>query len=399
MELSSQIRAHSTYRVGMMATSTLQQNRVNDATTKAMRWSPIVGDPNANAVAYRAAASEYDTCNDRAPPAVPEGGARIKVCYAGAGYTEADGSVTRRRRRVAHGKVLSAPLAGYEIAGVVDEVCPTVSDRGYKCGDRVVLYPEEDLGLSNGLQEYVCIKNLSNLIHVPDNLELKVAAMLPYGGLMAMAAVKRSFRYVNEARAAKGKCSVLIVGAGGLGLWTMTLARYFSQSRAPDSTPSSGEIHVTVADTNTEKLAIAQKKGYDVVHWCQEAHEQYLVERTMNVCGGLVDVVIDFVSSPRTVSRSMSVLNKGGVLLVGGLSGAATPVRIYGLSENEQAIVGIKRGSRDDLEDLVKAVASGEVTVPHYVTYPANQADKVFSDLYECKLTSRAVLQVSETEL
>ena len=41
-------------------------------------------------------------------------------------------------------------------------------------------------------------------------------------------------------------------------------------------------------------------------------HEEYILERTKDVCQGGVDVAIDFVSSPRTMSRVRKVLNEVG---------------------------------------------------------------------------------------
>lgn len=99
--------------------------------------------------------------------------------------------------------------------------------------------------------------------------------------------------------------NVLIVGAGGMGLWAVRLANYmlsqFSQTN----------IKLFVSDNSIDKLLTALDHGcYDVIHWNEEDHEQYIIERTLESCKGGVDVVIDFVSSPRTVHRTLKILNR-----------------------------------------------------------------------------------------
>jgi len=39
-------------------------------------------------------------------------------------------------------------FAGFEVSGIVDEICPTVSDCSLSVGDRVVVYPTNDEELS-----------------------------------------------------------------------------------------------------------------------------------------------------------------------------------------------------------------------------------------------------------
>lgn len=56
---------------------------------------------------------------------------------------------------------------------------------------------------------------------------------------------------------------------------------------------------------------IAKEHGcFDVIHWNDSLHEEYLIERTQNVCRGGVDIIIDFSSSPRTINRAMKVLGQ-----------------------------------------------------------------------------------------
>lgn len=99
--------------------------------------------------------------------------------------------------------------------------------------------------------------------------------------------------------------NVLIVGAGGMGLWAVRLANYmlsqFSQTN----------IKLFVSDNSIDKLLTALDHNcYDVIHWNEEDHEQYIIERTLESCKGGVDVVIDLVSSPRTVHRTLKILNR-----------------------------------------------------------------------------------------
>lgn len=103
--------------------------------------------------------------------------------------------------------------------------------------------------------------------------------------------------------------NVLVVGGGGLGLWTIRLAQLLMGSLC-------NSIKLFVADNSIDKLLTAQDHGcYDIVHWNEEDHEQYIVERTLDACRGGVDVIIDYVSSPRTMQRSLKVLNRVSVLM------------------------------------------------------------------------------------
>lgn len=117
-------------------------------------------------------------------------------------------------------------------------------------------------------------------------------------------------KYLNVFRLCFAACvNVLVVGAGGLGLWAVRLAQNFIGANT--------SIRLFVADNSIDKLLTAQDHGcYDIIHWNEEDHEQYIVERTLDACRGGVDVVIDFVSSRRTMNRSLKVLNRVGTVVI-----------------------------------------------------------------------------------
>lgn len=46
-----------------------------------------------------------------------------------------------------------------------------------------------------------------------------------------------------------------------------------------------------------------------MVQWNEEVHEKQLIDRTKNACKGLVDIVIDFGTTSRSLHRSLQCLN------------------------------------------------------------------------------------------
>lgn len=335
----------------------------------------------------------FELNRDSPVPGMSRGGARIKVCYAGACYTDSQVVNSGQRRPRMQGVMDTSLFPGFEVSGVVDELCPTLTnDCHVKVGDRVIVYPtiEEEVA-ETGYAEFMLVNDVSNLVKIPDDLPLDVAATIPCGALAAFAAVERVRPFIADRleQTTNDIVNVLIVGAGGLGLWTLRVAEYFlgeNQSR----------VRLTVADNNVDKLELAKEHGcYDVIHWCDSLHEEYIDMRTKNVCKGGIDAVIDFASSSRTVLRSLKVLKEGGVIIVGGNSKCDVPLCLYDLAIRNQSVLGVHCGTRQQLTELVRLVANGKIIPPVYSVYPIEEADYVFRQLSHCQIDGRAVLRVS----
>ncbi|GAB1608119.1 uncharacterized protein LOC115224228 [Argonauta hians] len=315
-------------------------------------------------------------------PEVPKGGALVKVCFAGACYSE--GHVRRRGYR--------PRFPGYEISGIIYEVCNSLPNRNLNPGDRIILYPDEEIA-DSGYAEFLPISDVSKIYQLPSNMSLAVAAMLPGGGLTGYSAVLKAQPHIERLAATKPIVNVLVVGAGGLGLWTLRMAEYLLGEHNTN-------VRVFVADSNIDRLLTAQDHGcYDIIHWNEEDHEEYICERTMETCRGGVDVIIDFVSSRRTMNRSLQVLNNDGLIIVGGSSVTEMSINLNVLSAKQQSISSIPKGSPEQLAELVQYVSSGRVSPPSYAVFPVEDANQVFEDLSLARITGRAILRLTNTNV
>ncbi|ESP05105.1 hypothetical protein LOTGIDRAFT_208046 [Lottia gigantea] len=319
-----------------------------------------------------------------AMPETPKDGIVVKVAYLGACYSEG----LRRR-----GAKPSFP--GNEIGGYIHDISNTVPNCNFTRGDKVILFPTEDI-IDQGYVEYIAVEDTTHVIQVPEDMPLEVATMLPGSALTAYSAVLKAKPHVEKLQQVKPCVNVLIVGAGGLGLWCLQLAQYLIKSFGQNN------VRIFMADNSIDKLLVASEHGcYDIIHWNEEDHEQYIVERTLDACRGGVDVIIDLVSSPRTNQRSLKVLNRNGcilqegLILVGGdsMSNSNVSISLNSLSAKQQSLVGIPKGNLNQLYDLLHAVQENKITPPSYAVFPVEDANQVYEDIQDCRITGRAIFR------
>uniref|UniRef100_A0A915L1G9 Alcohol dehydrogenase-like C-terminal domain-containing protein n=1 Tax=Romanomermis culicivorax TaxID=13658 RepID=A0A915L1G9_ROMCU len=206
--------------------------------------------------------------------------------------------------------------------------------------------------------DYIAVGQLANLVKVPDEVPLHVAAMLPGGASFAYSAARQSDPVVRSFVRLVGQCNLLIAGAGGLGLWLLKLLRYIF---------------------------------YDLV---QEKFEEHLIVRTLDAVRTGVHVIYDFASLPRTMTRSLHCLAEGGVLFIGGLSGNDVVLPIKLMAKNRLAVIGIEHGTIEQLKSLIKLIAHHNVEPPEYKVYPCKQAPLVMKQLSHSEVEGRAVLDL-----
>lgn len=132
----------------------------------------------------------------------------------------------------------------------------------------------------------------------------------------------------------------------------------------------------------------------NVVQWNEDLYEKQIIERTIDACQGLVDIVIDFCTTSRSLHRSMHCLNKGGTILIGEeVAERLLPKFSRRANERQIHIQPVPLGTIEQLHDLVKLVASGEIKPPPHSVFPSEEASEVVRKLCHSEIPGRAILK------
>jgi alcohol dehydrogenase, propanol-preferring len=278
---------------------------------------------------------------------------------------------------------------GHEISGKIEAIGDSVS--GFNVGDKVVVYPwigegscpacrvgQENLcdtpktiGIyrDGGYSELVLVPNFRYLVKI-DNLDVNSSASLACSGLTAYNAVKK-------AKVGPGE-SIVIIGAGGLGLMSVQIAKATTNSR------------VVVVDVDDKRLSEAKKLGAHEVVNSSKSDPVQEIKNLTNTLG--TEAVIDFVNNNRTAPLAINMLRKRGKLVMVGLFGGALELSLPVIPLRGFTITGAYTGSFNDLVELVNLAKTGAMKSVVNRTYKLDDANQALEDLRAGKIVGRAVL-------
>lgn len=270
-------------------------------------------------------------------------------------------------------------VAGHEAAGVVEAIGEHVTL--VKPGDRVVvsllrtcgrcahcssgashnceaafaLDTESRLRNANGdaLQHGInvaafaeqVIVDQSQLVRIPDAMPLDRAALLGCGVITGTGAV------FNTAKVRAGE-SVVVIGAGGVGLNIIQAAALSGASRIAAVDPVESKLDAARAFGATETLADGKR-----------------------VRG--MDYAFVAVGNPNAVADATRMIRRGGTVVVVGMPGVrdTAPIRVFDLVWREQRILGSRLGSTRlhvDIPRLIDLYLRGRLKLDELITarYP-----------------------------
>ena len=281
---------------------------------------------------------------------------------------------------------------GHEIAGEVEEIGEKVN--GTRIGEKVLVYPwigegscpactsdqenlcdaPKTLGIyqDGGYSEYVIVPHYKYLIKL-ENVDTDSSAALACSGLTAFTAIKKSNIQPNE--------SLVIVGAGGLGLMAIQISKAISDAK------------IIVVDVNSKNLEEAKRIGANHIINSREREGEDIIKEIKDHTNGYgSDAVIDFVNNSKTAPISINMLRKRGRLVMVGLFGGSMELNLPLIPLRAFTLTGAYTGTLRDLKELIELSKQGKIQSLITKKIKLDDINNTLSDLKNGKIVGRAVI-------
>jgi 2-desacetyl-2-hydroxyethyl bacteriochlorophyllide A dehydrogenase len=254
---------------------------------------------------------------------------------------------------------------GHEVAGVIEEVGPEVTN--VKASDRVCLHYMVTCGdclyCSQGNEQFCTSGEMlgyhrdggyAEYIVLPARGAFPLPNEIPFeDGAIMMCSSATSFHALHKGRLKAGE-SVAVYGVGGLGMSAVQLARAF------------GALDVFAVDINPAKLKRAEGLGAVPIN----AAETDPVAEIKRLTGGRgVDVALELIGLPLTMQQSVASLAKLGRAVIVGVTDKTFEVAPYTqLISTEGEIIGSADHLAQELPTLIELARRGELDLSGVVT-------------------------------
>ena len=240
-----------------------------------------------------------------------------------------------------------------------------------------------------GYSTHVLVHQLNILVKVPDSIPKEVACMLPCSALTAFTALKKAAPFLQEGMSRERPGRLLIVGAGGLGLWCIQLAKLMYASR---------NLEVNVADVISDKLETAQTYAADnTILWQTKFanFNDYMkeVRKTTQNDEYTYDATIDFVGLPDTFNVAYRSLRVAGTIISVGLYGGIVDLPLIELVAKKLHIQGNYVGTLADTKALVELLKDKNVQYPAVEFTNLDNINVTFDRLRKGQVTGRAIVK------
>lgn len=240
-------------------------------------------------------------------------------------------------------------ILGHELAGTLVDADGA---EGFSPGDPVTFIPYFHCGECNACLQgktNCCVKMQVCGVHVDGGmrelLQVPSAALVKHPGLSLDELALTEPLAIGAHGIRRGGVqpgeSVLIVGAGPIGLGLMEFAKIAG-------------ARVTLTDRNPERLDLGRKAGVTV---------------TDNPEGTIADVVIDATGNLAALNNSLQYLAHGGRYVLVGLQKEALTIPHPELHKREGAIMSSRNATREDFELVANSISSKKITPTDYITH------------------------------
>ena len=278
---------------------------------------------------------------------------------------------------------------GHEIAGTVVAVGPDA--QGVQLGDKRVVFPWIGCGtcsLCASGHEHLCNSPRALGIHRDGGFATHTVVphakyLLDYGNLAEEQACTYACSGLTAYSALKKvaplgpKDPLLIIGAGGVGLSGIRLARQMFET-AP-----------IVVELDRSKWDIARQAGAAEII---DPQADGALKALMKATGG-VAAAIDFVGAAATFNFGFNALRKAGKLVCVGLFGGSTPIVPAMVSMKAVSVTGSYVGSLQEMQELMAIARSGVLPDLPLGTQALSTASEALDDLRAGRIRGRTILK------
>lgn len=286
---------------------------------------------------------------------------------------------------------VNLPLTmGHEVVGTVVETGPDAQE--VQKGDRRLIYPwigcgnckycttdrmhmclsPGSLGVfkDGGYSDFVMIPHEQYLVSI-DGLKPENACSYACAGLTAYSALKKMMPLDEDE-------TMVIIGAGGLGLMAMQLVRELTAAS------------VIVIDVDDNKLNVAKELGnFTTIN----SRKENPVDVVMNATGGKgASAIVDFVNNEATATAAFNMLQKNGIMVMVGLFGGKLTFSNPVVALKNLTIRGSYTGGLAELRELIEIVRSKKLKSIPVQTYSLDAADDILAKVKKGEITGRAVV-------
>lgn len=232
--------------------------------------------------------------------------------------------------------------------------------------------------MMGGMAQYAIVPE-TDVFRLPDSLPLEESCILGCALMTAYGAVK------NAAELRAGQ-TVAVIGAGGVGSNVIALAKVFGARR------------IIAVDVREDKLQAARDLGATDTFDARSPEPLAQVQKLTEGRG--VDVAIEAIGRPETVTQAFNMVCDGGRVVVLGVApmDAVAPIGITRLVRRGIQIVGsFGCRVRKDMPDLIALAASGKIDVKASITrrYRLDQVNEAYEAMERGDIVGRAIVVMS----
>lgn len=174
--------------------------------------------------------------------------------------------------------------------------------------------------------------------------------------------------------------NVMIMGTGGLGINAIQFLKMMG-------------ANAIGVDIVQDKLELAKKFGADSVINVKKSNLSDEINKITSNMG--MDIVLEFVGTPKSMELSINCLKRGGKIVMLGYSPDnpffADSVDIV---HAEKSIIGSRANTKQDLVEVIRFLEQGKITPVITDEYKLEEVNFALGDLSNNKVLGRAIVKI-----